>query len=188
MSIFETVCLNANSQPKAASARASDHPIFAPWLERKPAEDCAKRTVILADDNDKILSLIGEILSRSGFIVHLAGTSASALEALNTCPKADLLLVDTESPSLDGIILADMIKLRCPSIRVIYMTDRTSTMDAELGVRHGPTLTMPFLADELVTAVRTILDRHPNRSFPDAPLTFRGAGRLITGDRSVRCP
>ena len=154
MSIFETVCLNGNGKTKASFARASGCPEPTPRLDREAAGNAARRTVIVVDGNEKILSLIGDLLRCCDLIVHLANSSASALDTLSTCPKADLLLVDTECPDLDGIMLADMIKMRCPWIRVVYMTDETSTMDAELGVRHGPTLRMPFLADELVGVVR----------------------------------
>ena len=154
MSIFQTVCLEAKSPTNVPSVRASDRPEFTAGLDREAVEGAQKRTVIVVNDNDKILRLIGEVLGRSGFVVHLASSSASTLNVIDSLPSADLLLIDTGMPDIDGIVLADMVKARCPTIQVLYMTDHATSIEAKFGVRHGPTLRMPFLADELVVAVR----------------------------------
>lgn len=155
MSIFQTVVMQAAAPTKAPSARPpDDHLEFAARLKREGVEVAPKGTVIVVNDNANILDLIGEILRHSGFAAHSAIDAASALDVLGSVPNADLLLIDADMPGIDGIVLADMIKARCPMIHVLYMANQATKVEAKFGICHGPTIRKPFLADQLVTAVR----------------------------------
>ena len=133
---------------------------------KRAAETCPRAvfpipqpTVIVVADNGKILCQIGKILRRAGFVAYFAVDTASALDALASFPCADVLLIDADMPDTDGVVLADMIKTRCPRIEVLYMTTAAGGMETKFGVRHGPTIEKPLRAHQLAAAVSHACER-----------------------------
>jgi two-component system response regulator FlrC len=111
------------------------------------------KTVIIVDDDFAVLRRLGEILISGGFAVHLADSVAAALEQIRQHPAAHVMLTDVGLPIIDGIKLADMVKVRYPNLEIVYMTDHAVKVQTEPGLWYGPTLTKPIDAAELVAIV-----------------------------------
>jgi CheY-like chemotaxis protein len=127
------------------------------------------RRVLVVDDVDEVLSLVRRVLAGSGYEVDTASTLIQAL-AMNP-GGYDAVLVDSRLGSDQGADLIEALRSEDPAAagRCLVMTGGTISELPE-GVPH---ITKPFLAGELLAAVRTLTD--PARPAPDA----RGRGARI---------
>lgn len=81
------------------------------------------RKVVIADDDAKVILVIGEVLADLGFQVFDANEGNKAFELILR-EKPDLLIADILMPGLDGVALCEKVK-RHPeleSTKVILMT------------------------------------------------------------------
>jgi two-component system cell cycle sensor histidine kinase/response regulator CckA len=115
-------------------------------------------TVLVAEDEDAVRSLVVEVLAGCGYHVLAA---ASGHEALDLCRRrrgrVDLLLTDVVMPGMNGPELARQISALQPEARVLFMsgyTDKAIT-------NSGPGLELiqkPFNPAALARKVREVLD------------------------------
>ena len=117
--------------------------------------------IVLVDDEMDVLNTVQEMLSAFGFMVHGANSAVGALDILNDHPTADLLLTDVNMPEIDGYMLADMVKVHNPCLRVLYMTGRNVRPLRQQGICHGPTIMKPFRIGQLAAAVERCFDAPP---------------------------
>lgn len=127
-------------------------------------EDQARRSrrILVVDDESDVLKLLTDLLQIEGFAVDTAKSSADALRLLEQA-EYDALLVDLRMPLVTGVELLDEIARRDPALsrRAIFMTgDQGFGERVALVTRPGiPLITKPFRAEDLVQALRGILDR-----------------------------
>ncbi|MBW8889904.1 MAG: PAS domain S-box protein [Fibrobacteres bacterium] len=118
-------------------------------------------TILIAEDDFAVRSLVRDILKSHGYRVLEAGNGVEALEAANEYPgKIDLLLTDVIMAQMGGRELTDRMKLIRPDLKTIYMSGYTD----DAVVRHGvftkteAFLQKPFTPENLVSKVRMVLD------------------------------
>ncbi len=128
------------------------------------AAEPGSETVLLVEDDVEVRRRVRTLLERGGYEVLDAGSGAEALAvAAGHSGAIDLLVSDVVMPGMSGPELADAMRVRQPSIKVLLMsgymegatTDRAS-VDAEARV-----LRKPFRRGELLARVRSLLDDHP---------------------------
>lgn len=122
-------------------------------------------TIILADDEDIIRTLVRRVLQKAGHRVHEA---RDGQEALNLYPTvgADLVITDMIMPGKDGgEAIAELIR-HDPQVRIIAMSGggrgniaSILSLASELGARR--TLAKPFTLTEFMSAVNDTLDEEP---------------------------
>ncbi|MDO9436607.1 PAS domain-containing sensor histidine kinase [Hydrogenophaga sp.] len=87
------------------------------------SKDSRGHTVLLVEDEDKLRALMAEALEIAGFKVIKTPDGASALTALGTLDKVDLLLTDVGLPGgMNGRQLAVQVRERRPEISVLFVT------------------------------------------------------------------
>ncbi len=112
-------------------------------------------TILLVEDQADVRHLVRRVLQSAGYTVLDTSTPRDALELAgrHTGP-IHLVLTDVVMPQMSGRALADLLKRRCPDIRVLYMSG-----NAEGRLAPGTTyLQKPFTPDKLVRTVREVLD------------------------------
>jgi DNA-binding NtrC family response regulator len=92
--------------------------------------------VLIVDDEEELVSAIGERLELRGFHTKGVTSGGAALDYLaeNTC---DVVLLDVKMPGLGGLDVLQKIKEAHPGIGVLMLTGHGSRRDAEEGVRLG---------------------------------------------------
>jgi DNA-binding response OmpR family regulator len=119
-------------------------------------------TILIVDDKDDVRSFMRVALEQAGYEVRTAPEGGQAL-ALQRERPADLLITDIFMPGQEGFETITSFKTQFPQTRIIVMSagtlpglkhDFLSTA-ALLGV--DATLRKPFDADELLAAVRRVL-------------------------------
>src|SRR5713226_9904091 len=118
--------------------------------------------ILIVDDEPDILGLFTVILVGAGHAVTTANGGVPALGVLDSGQPLDLMVTDIMMPGLNGYNLAQMAKLRRPSVKILYMSGYHETADVmcKLGDRLGKLLSKPLRPSELVQEVSTALASH----------------------------
>ncbi|HYP17749.1 MAG TPA: two-component regulator propeller domain-containing protein [Opitutus sp.] len=119
------------------------------------------RTVLVAEDETAVRSLVHNVLTRHGYRVIEASSAADAITRWTEHrQEISVLLTDIVMPGpLDGHDLARRLSAEEPKLRVITMSGYDpSEVEGGSGERNVH-LRKPFTADELVTAIERALRR-----------------------------
>ena len=121
------------------------------------------RTVLVVDDNAKIVEVLAEYLRAEGFTAVTAADGPSALAVANV-QRPDLALVDVMLPGIDGLELTR--RFQADGIPVILVTARSEEVDRLLGLELGADdyVTKPFSPREVVARVKAVLRRCDRRA------------------------
>jgi FixJ family two-component response regulator len=82
-------------------------------------------TVMLVDDDTPFRTALIKLLRKSGVMVWAFQDAEAAIRAANTCCP-DVALLDVCLPGMKGGQLRELLRVKCPNARVIFVTgDRT---------------------------------------------------------------
>ena len=135
------------------------------------------KTVLVVDDEPRIVELARDYLEHAGFAVMTAVDGPSALTAVRV-RKPDVLVLDLGLPGMDGLDVARAIR-RDSMLPIIMLTARDDELDRILGLEIGADdyVTKPFSPRELVARIRAILRRVDRQEEP--------GDRIEVGDVSI---
>ena len=118
-------------------------------------------TVLIVDDNQGNLSVLGSIVAENG---HIPGFATSGIEAFAYIKEKlpDLILLDIMMPGMDGFEVCRRLKqdATLAEIPIIFLTAKTEKDDIIAGLELGAVdyVTKPFNQKELITRVNTHLE------------------------------
>jgi DNA-binding response OmpR family regulator len=117
------------------------------------------KTILVVDDEPKIVQLARDYLEHAGFAVLTAFDGPAALHAARSS-KPDLIVLDLGLPQIDGLDVTRSIR-KDSEVPIIMLTARSEESDKLIGLELGADdyLTKPFSPKELVARVRTVLRR-----------------------------
>lgn len=122
----------------------------------------ANSTVVLADDDPSITSLVRLTLQRSGFSCEVASNGGEALELLNKW-KPCATVLDIGMPNMDGFEVLSRVKNNpdLAQTRVILLTGNEQEMDILRGFSLGADdyVTKPFNPMELLMRLKRVVGR-----------------------------
>src|SRR5437764_9754097 len=118
-----------------------------------------KTTILAADDEPQLLSLISRNLQLEGYDVLAASDGQQALELIEN-NTLDLVLLDVMMPKMDGFTVCYRVR-EFSSVPIIIITARGQDQDKVRGLDLGADdyLTKPFSVDELLARVRAVIRR-----------------------------
>ena len=124
------------------------------------------KTVLVVDDETRIVELARDYLEHAGFGVIVATDGPSALTAVRL-RKPDVLVLDLGLPGMDGLDVARAVR-RDSTVPIIMLTARDDELDRVLGLEIGADdyVTKPFSPRELVARIRAILRRVDRQEAP----------------------
>lgn len=161
-------------------------------------------TILVADDDAAIRTVLNQALGRLGHEVRVTGSVASLWQWINE-GEGDLVITDVLMPDGNGLDLIPQIKKRRPELRVIAMSAQNTLSTAVKANERGAFeyLPKPFDLNELLAIVQRGLDepsgfsKKPETALPDdeaIPLigrsaamqtVYRAIARLTATDLSV---
>jgi DNA-binding response OmpR family regulator len=129
-------------------------------------DEVVMKTVLVVDDEPRIVELARDYLEHAGFAVMTAVDGPSALATVRI-RKPDVLVLDLGLPGMDGLDVARAIR-RDSMLPIIMLTARDDELDRVLGLEIGADdyVTKPFSPRELVARVRAILRRVDRQEEP----------------------
>jgi len=138
------------------------------------------KTVLVVDDEPKIVQLARDYLEHAGFTVAGASDGREALAAFRS-GAPDLIVLDLGLPHVDGLDVARTIR-KTSNVPIVMLTGRGDESDRIAGLELGADdyITKPFSPKELVARVRAVLRRADTASAP--------AETLRAGDVTIDIP
>ncbi|MCS6975563.1 MAG: response regulator [Gemmatales bacterium] len=119
-------------------------------------------TVLLAEDEAAVRSLLRRTLEQKGYVVLEA---CNGKEALQLCREHDgpihVLLTDVVMPHLNGPELARQVQLLHPDVRVIFLSGYADSAVLQRGLDQSQAVFVPkpFRPETIIRMVREVLDR-----------------------------
>jgi len=116
-------------------------------------------TILVADDDAGIRTVVTQALSRAGFDVKATGNAATLWQWVDL-GEGDLVITDVVMPDENGLDLVPRIKKVRPELRVIVMSAQNTLLTAVQATERGAFeyLPKPFDINELVGVVRRGLE------------------------------
>jgi len=127
-------------------------------------DDGSAPHVLVVEDNEEVLAIAREILESAGYVVSTAFSGDEALrffDASHSDKRVDLLFTDLVMPGgMNGLVLADAITERDPSVSVLMTTGYNEELVIN-GTRARGTdvLSKPYRRSELLDRVSQALNR-----------------------------
>ncbi|HEV2249908.1 MAG TPA: response regulator transcription factor [Candidatus Limnocylindria bacterium] len=117
------------------------------------------KTILVVDDEPKIVELARDYLEHAGFAVVSASDGSEAL-ARARMAAPDLIVLDLGLPTLDGLDVARALR-RDSNVPIVILSGRSDESDKLVGLELGADdyVTKPFSPKELVARVRAVLRR-----------------------------
>ncbi len=130
-------------------------------------------TILLADDEDSIRTLVARILQRQNYKLLVAkdGEEAVWLFQANQ-DRVDLVLLDVVMPNVDGIRAYERIKTLRPNTKFILMSGDPSRAETVALGRYVDFIMKPFTVEEIVSRIQRTLESKS----ADSPATGRQSG------------
>jgi DNA-binding response OmpR family regulator len=118
-----------------------------------------KRSILVVDDDRKIVDLVRLYLEKDGYRVLAAYDGHQALEEARRS-RPDLILLDLMLPGVDGLEVCRTLQGES-EVPIIMLTARTTDEDKLIGLELGADdyVTKPFNPREMVARVRAVLRR-----------------------------
>jgi DNA-binding NtrC family response regulator len=119
--------------------------------------------ILVVEDEENVRNFSVEVLEELGYQVVAVENASSALDALETLPRVDLLFTDVVlTGTMNGRVLADEVMRRRPGTAVLFTTGYTRNAI----VHHGRLdegidfIGKPFSGTALAQLVGKILERN----------------------------
>jgi CheY-like chemotaxis protein len=119
-----------------------------------------RKTVVVVDDDPMMLKVLGRILERENYELVMASSGPEALQKIEELGRTvHLLVTDYAMPGMQGRQLAERVRGRYPTIRVLYQTGFSDLLFEDcMELEEGAAFVeKPFTARGLREAARMVL-------------------------------
>jgi two-component system cell cycle sensor histidine kinase/response regulator CckA len=138
--------------------------VFPPTLsvEADTADDAevpadGRETILLVEDEPAVRQLFAQALTRAGYRVYEARNGQEALKVFDQHGDTiDLLLTDIRMPFMGGTELAQQLRARRQTLKLLCVSGYSGGPQSDL---TSDFLAKPFSRDDLLAKVREVLDR-----------------------------
>ena len=117
-------------------------------------------SILVADDDTAIRTVLNQALSRAGYEVRLTGNAATLWRWVSQ-GEGDLVITDVVMPGgVTGRDLADRLRLERPSLKVVFCSGYGADIIGPeiMTVPNNRFLAKPFDIGRLAEVVRELLD------------------------------
>ena len=121
-----------------------------------------KKTVLIVDDEQKIVDLLVHNLGREGYRTIEANDGVTAVEIAKE-QRPDLILLDLMLPRLDGLSVCKKIK-NIYNVPILMVTAKDNELDKIVGLELGADdyITKPFSVREVVARLKANIRKVEN--------------------------
>lgn len=141
-----------------------------------------KKTILIVDDEQKIVDLLVHNLTREGYNTIEANDGQTAINlALEKRP--DLILLDVMLPRIDGLTVCKKIK-NAYNVPILMVSAKDDELDKIVGLELGADdyITKPFNPEELIARVNAIIRRCSKNNVLSEKAGLIKAGNLTIDD------
>jgi two-component system phosphate regulon response regulator PhoB len=148
----------------------------------------SKEKILVVDDEEDILELVGYNLAREGYAVTCAASGEDALKSAASDP-VDLIILDLMLPGIDGLEVARRLKRSdgTKETPIVMLTAKGEEADIVTGLELGADdyVTKPFSPRILIARIKAVIRRRAGIAEVESEvLTIRDLS-IHTGRRHV---
>src|SRR6185295_5442940 len=123
--------------------------------------EAKKTSILLVEDEENLHEALKLNLELEGYNVTSAYDGAAALNAVQA-EYFDLIILDVMLPEMDGITVAESVRISNNEVPILILSARSSSADRVLGLKKGADdyLTKPFNLEELLLRVHKLIDKN----------------------------
>lgn len=131
-------------------------------------------TVLVVDDDPKLLNMLRRTLTYEGFRVLTATDGNEALAEVQA-RRPDVVILDWLMPGLDGIGVLTRLRAADDKTLVLMLTARDTVENRVEGLETGADdyLVKPFAPSELLARIHALM-RRPSVTIDDEPMAYVG--------------
>jgi two-component system alkaline phosphatase synthesis response regulator PhoP len=120
-----------------------------------------KTSILLVEDEENLHEALKLNLELEGYDVTSAFDGASAQKTIEK-EYFDLIILDVMLPEIDGISVAENIRISNNEVPILILSARNTSADRVLGLKKGADdyLTKPFNLEELLLRVHKLIDKN----------------------------
>jgi two-component system, OmpR family, alkaline phosphatase synthesis response regulator PhoP len=120
-----------------------------------------KTSILLVEDEENLHEALKLNLELEGYDVTSAFDGATALNTVNG-EYFDLIILDVMLPEMDGISVAESIRISNNEVPILILSAKNSSADRVLGLKKGADdyLTKPFNLEELLLRVNKLINKN----------------------------
>jgi DNA-binding response OmpR family regulator len=121
--------------------------------------------IILVEDNILLATSIKDVLVHGGYTATLFSNGREAAVWLGDNPTLyDLVILDVLLPEMNGFLVCSTLRAQKITVPILMLTSKGTVGDAVEGLDSGADdyLKKPFVFDELLARVRSLLRRRPD--------------------------
>ncbi|HYE95156.1 MAG TPA: response regulator transcription factor [Rubricoccaceae bacterium] len=145
-----------------------------------PTSTPSEITILVVDDEEDVVEIIGHFLRQEGFNVLTAHDADEALEKAG--PEVDVIVLDVMLPGMSGFEIARRLRGRVETekIPILFLTAKTEEQDMLEGLSAGGDtyLTKPVSPQVVLANIRAVL----RRTGTEESRTMNVAGLMIYED------
>ncbi len=141
--------------PASAVSAPSERPLSGGEPERRGAGEL----ILVVDDDDSVLEVVGKVLTRQGYRVVSGADGAEAISVFAArSQEVSLLITDSDMPIVGGKALIGALRRISPDLPVIIMSGAEGRHRDIQGILSVSYLAKPFTASTLLAIVGRTLD------------------------------
>lgn len=120
-----------------------------------------KPSILLVEDEENLHEALKLNLELEGYEVTSAFDGAAALATISN-EYFDLIILDVMLPEMDGINVAETIRISNNEVPILILSAKNSSADRVLGLKKGADdyLTKPFNLEELLLRVHKLINKN----------------------------
>jgi PAS domain S-box-containing protein len=118
-------------------------------------------TILLVEDDAAVCQFTSLALSGLGYRVFVANSGRAALDLVDReQPAIDMLVTDVVMPEMGGSVLAELLRGRYPTLKVLFVSGYADDAIGRRGLLQssGAFLHKPYMPRSLAEKVREVLD------------------------------
>lgn len=118
-------------------------------------------TILLVEDEENLHEALKLNLELENYAVTSAYDGVQALEAIKN-EYFDLVVLDIMLPEMDGIAVAETIRLSNTELPILMLSAKNTSNDKVLGLKKGADdyLTKPFNLEELLLRIQKLINKN----------------------------
>ncbi len=154
--------LGGKIEVESKPGKGTTFKLFIPILSYKKifnsasAKNVKSAKILLVEDDDESREMIKSFLKKEGYEVKDFKTGEEVLKEFGSITDVEMLLIDLNLPGMKGIEIYEILKIRCPDLKVIYLTgDPLSLAD----LPKDQILLKPFKMEELLNKLNEQLSK-----------------------------
>ncbi|HSZ33919.1 MAG TPA: response regulator transcription factor [Puia sp.] len=123
--------------------------------------ESVNKSILLVEDEENLHDALRLNLELENYRVTSAYDGNEALKAI-TGEYFDLVILDVMLPGIDGITVAETVRLQQNPVPILILSARNSSADRVLGLKKGADdyLDKPFNLEELLLRVKKLIEKN----------------------------